>query len=303
MGTIGRSVLSRLVAVAAVVAVSITVPARPAIAAAPFTVVSAASYEGIDGSGGATPSGALLSIFTDRPVTGEATAFTPWTMRTPGGVWVETGCAAGRQPIVLPLLYVGPSGSGTQLNFYLPNPDGPEPYGTCDGAGSIWIAVHPGAGYGAVMLREGIRTVTAHPGIFSVGLAPAGSHVDGRSQLVTPIATCLSLLGVDPTVCPVSSGGRPAGLRLYLTGAERFLCDPCGSGPLAFELAPVVGDTVGGFVRQSLVRLVRDSLGVERAEVVVAGSMPAGTYRLRVTSTVSTASPVQLTVGFGRPAT
>lgn len=147
-----------------------------------------------------------------------------------------------------------------------------------------------------------IETVNAHPGIFAVGDAPKGIHVDGQTGTATEILSCNQRLPAEPGACPVRTAGQPARLVVTLSGSELFACNPCAGSPLIFELAPVVGGVAGTYVPLTLNGLVSVDIGVEKATIVLRADTAPGEHLLRVHNTLRPETSTPLKVEFGQPA-
>jgi uncharacterized protein (TIGR03437 family) len=279
-------------------AVALVAPAANAdVATNRFVIVNAASF-----LGNPVSRGTLLTIFTNTPVSDEKFhVFNDWVDQTPDGLWVEASCQGYTDMVHLPILFDGWSYGGTQINVYYPNLNY-KPRSCADG-GLSQVRVHPATGHGEVMAQD-VETVPDHPGIFAVGDAPAGDHLDGQSGAPTAtLADCNSALPADLTKCPISTNKASAMLKLYLTGADGFRCTgtACDGSNLVFQLAMVTDGTVGDWVQQDLLDLVTDSTGVQRARVRVHGFNDAGEYRIRVRKLNGSDIPPPLTVEFGSP--
>jgi uncharacterized protein (TIGR03437 family) len=256
-----------------------------------LTVVSSASY-----FQNKVSTGSLVSLFTTEPVTGDPSrSFDPWVQDGPGGVYVLATCADEEHFMKLPILYIG----RFQVNAYIPNGMGSEPWGTCPYSGPATFVLQPAVGYGSYVVSN-LTTVATHPGIFSAGSAPSGSHFDIRAPKETILTECASL-APNPVVCPPRNNGVAAELVLYLTGAEWFVCEPCPQDGLIFELAPVVNGVVGAYVPQTLLMLESTSAGLEKARVRLRTDVAGGENRLRVRNSVSSDIPQPLPIFFGQP--
>jgi len=232
---VDTSIRSRTAAVAAGALLAAALPAGVAVAATAtatsFGAYHSATYEGDPNPLANPPSvgmaaGGLWTIFTvGGPVTDERGAFQPWVQRTPKGLTVEASCAGPDALMKLPILYVGPSGGGTQINVYRPNTTPDEPWGTCafTGLGHIRVTAIDGT-----VLDRSYVIVSTHPGPF---LEPDGTAV-GTYGPDLRLAQCRT----DTADCPVSVGGRAAVIRIYLTGADQFTCQPCGTAGVTFYL-------------------------------------------------------------------
>ena len=272
------------------------VAAGPA-AAQSLQVTNSASFES-----GAVPRGALLTIFTDVRVTDEtvATPF-PWP-DTAGGVSVQTNACSPAVPDKrLPILFVGPSGGGSQINVYYPNDynAGLEVFGTCSGAGGQeTLTVTPKGGFGAPIAKT-IVTVPARPALFQSGDAPDGYHLDAVTGAATPFGVC----NADPARCPVATSGQPSYLILQTTGAEIWSCPvpglACnGASRISFRLMPAGGPPA----EQSVEFLgYMGTLGREQANVRLAAGTAPGDYRLsvRIPDSASLPSAQELLVRLG----
>ena len=291
----------RRIALAAVIGLALALqPALPAAAAGDtLTIANAASYV-VDPVAG----GALWVIYTDRPVTQDDKHhnFSPWATVGPGGLAVWATCAGADDIIALPMLYVGPAYEGTQMNLYVPNATGPEPFGTCANFGPRHIWVQPAAGRGPVIERD-VTVVAAHPGVFisPSGSEPSGHHIDGLTGAVTPLSQCAAMLPANPSVCRSSTLGEAGQLVLHLTGSEWFVCNPCNGTALMVELARVTNGVVGAYMPLFLGSLLRSSTGVETATVYLSPGTPAGEYRLRVRFNGQPVIPPPLTIELGQP--
>jgi uncharacterized protein (TIGR03437 family) len=285
--------LAWLVALALIPALTAADPAG----ALNFEITNAASFES-----GPVPRGALLAIFTDVRVTDETvtTAF-PWP-DSAGGVSVETNaCTPGGPAKRLPILFVGPSGNGTQINVYYPNDFNPglEVFGTCAGAGGQeTMTVTPKAGFGAPIAKT-IETVPARPALFQSGDAPDGRHLDAVTGAATPFTTC----NADPKRCPVASSGQPNYLIVNTTGAEIWSCPvpalACNGNPrISFRLTPA-----GGQPREQPLEFLGyvGTLGREQANVRLAAGTAPGEHRLsvRIPASASLPSAQELLVRLG----
>jgi hypothetical protein len=147
-----------------------------------------------------------------------------------------------------------------------------------------------------------VVTVATHPGIFSTGNTPSGSHVDAYTGAETPLTTCNSQLPANPAACRPRHQGEIAELVLFLTGSEWYLCNPCSAAGVIFELAPVVNGVVGAYVPQFLGTLLSAGNGMEKARVYLRGDLAGGEYRIRVRNSASADIPAPLTIKFGQPA-
>jgi hypothetical protein len=241
------------------------------------------------------PRGALLTLHTDIPVSVNGSKFLPWVTETSDGLSVQAGCTVLRN-MLLPIESV--SHDGRRVNVYYPNALGQEPFGRCDSDGTAQIRLRPGNGMGPEMVQT-VVTVNGHPGIFTVGGVADGLHINGLDPMaITPLEECAAA----PEVCPVATQGQQALLRLRLTGAEMFVCFPCESTTIFFELA-TVGDRgeLGPWRRQTVIRVATTSTGVEEATIRLgpAGELEGGEYRLRVGQTTrpEMADPVAIRLG------
>jgi uncharacterized protein (TIGR03437 family) len=267
-------------------------------AAADVRVVNSASLED-----GPVPRGAYVTIFTDAPVSDQtATPPFPWP-DTAAGVTVETdGCAPGVPTRRLPILFVGPSGTGSQINLYYPNDYDPdrEPFGTCVQfrAPSETLTITPKPGFGGP-IRTTISTVPARPALWQNGVAPDGYHVDADTGAQTALADC----NATPARCPVATAGRPNRLVVLTSGAEIFSCPvatlACNGDPRAsFRLTPP-----GGLpVEQPLDFLGFGGIfGKEQANLALRADTVPGEYRLsvRISTAGSPAYSQELLVRLG----
>jgi hypothetical protein len=150
------------------------------------------------------------------------------------------------------------------------------------------------------MLEGPVILLPAHPGIFTVGEAPAGDHVDGYGTH-TRLSDCPTQLQLNPKACTVRNGNGPSELWLFLTGAEWFRCDPCDTGDIVFELGPSPNAPEPTWVPQTLRRLATSSTGVEQAMVTLRPNTAAGTYYLRVRNNFRPEYPTPLRVELGQP--
>jgi hypothetical protein len=241
------------------------------------------------------PRGALLSVFTEAPVSPEDADFNPWVADGPGGLRVMASCTA-HTFTNLPIVAVKTSGTGHRIDVYYPNGMGEEPFGDCDneGTGEVWVI--PAEGFGQ-MMEQPVITVNGHPGIFSVGIYPDGEHVNGNDSKTTSLVECSR----DPVFCPVRTLNKPAKLVVRLTGSEFFVCKPCPQNTIKFDLAPVTNGTVGTYQQQTLLSLMPVSMGVEEAQFELNSNLTGGEYRLRVRVPVQPNMPDPLTVLLGPP--
>lgn len=292
MNTMARC--AGIVGVVVTAAVTLSPSVAAGSAAAPFVVVNAASQQD-----GPVPRGAQLSIVTAEPLTLEQPrVYDPWAVTgTAAGTYVEATCTADGSLARLPIRALDQVGGRTRIDVYYPNSAGQEPFGTCANSGLAEVSLHP---YGGDPLTVEVETVPAHPGIFTVGDAPDGVHVDGYSGNLTPLPACATRLPADPAACAVRTRGDPAVLRLRLTGSDLLACEPCVSTPAVFELAPVVGGVPGAYVPQYLGSLLRESTGVERATVYLNTDTPPGEHLLRVRNLQRPEVSPALRVVFGR---
>ncbi|GIH04848.1 hypothetical protein Rhe02_29150 [Rhizocola hellebori] len=255
-----------------------------------LTVVSSASY-----FRNTVSMGSLVSLFTSQPLTGAPDKyFDPWVTDGPGGIYVLANCADEEHFMKLPILYIG----RFQVNAYIPNAMGPEPWGTCAYSGPATFVLQPAAGYGTYLVSN-LVTVATHPGIFSAGPAPSGKHVAAGAE--KDLIDCSNLVPANPALCRTRTGGVPAELILYLTGSEWYLCGSCPPEGLIFELAPVANGVIGAYVPQTLLRLERNSNGLEMARVRLRTDVSPGENRLRVRNSVSPDIPQPLPIWFGLP--
>jgi len=264
-------------------------------AAADFTAVNSASLEG-----GPLPRGAYITIFTDTPVTDETVSPPfPWP-DTAGGVVVDTDSCAPGVNGRLPIQFVGPSGSGTQINVYYPNDYGSEPFGTCllFGPPTETLSVTPKPGFGGRFSKT-ISTVPARPALWQRGDAPDGYHRDVVTGAQTPIAEC----NQDPARCPVATAGRPNHLVVDTGGLEIYSCPVptlmCTGEPRAsFRLTPPGGQPI----EQPLDFLGDTGIfGKEQADIALRNDLQPGDYRLsaRITPSGSPAYAQELLVRLG----
>jgi uncharacterized protein (TIGR03437 family) len=233
--------------------------------------------------------GSFITIFTQRPVTNEGSSINPFPWSTKlAGVSVTTDRCNGIETTALPILFVGPSGTGTQINLYYPNDIGNEPLGTCRTTDTFdLISVAPKPGFEANASGFVNRTVLSQPGVFmdfrapaSDGGVPAGFHLNAQTGKQTSFLDC----NADPTRCPVSTAGRQNFLIAFTTGGEIFACptasQPCNAARrLTFSLTAPGGQPVeqplsfygpAGF------------LGQEQANIQIHPQTTAGEYRLSV---------------------
>ncbi|HKT00972.1 MAG TPA: hypothetical protein VJT31_15700 [Rugosimonospora sp.] len=242
---------------------TLLVPAPPPAATTPvttFTMAHSGSYES-DANGHRLPRGALLTIFPDSAATDETQIFSPWVTATPHGLSIQASCSAEDALINLPILYASP----LQINTYLPNDVGTEPYGICSYTGPTPILLHTTTGQ---VIEHDLGTVPSHPGGFleGDGVTPVGFHQSG-----TRVLDCRT----GDKSCPLSAGGVPALLRLYLTGAELFTCAGCQAG---------IQFLFNGR-KQATVDVQTVSLGVEVATIRLTDVSGPGTYQVTITST------------------
>jgi uncharacterized protein (TIGR03437 family) len=199
-----------------------------------FVVVNAASFEA-----DSRPRGALLSVFTNAPVSDEDETF-DGVETTPAGVSVEVAnCTAGGPRRRLPIFYVGASGRGSQINVYWPNDVGREPYGGCTSpplsAVFSTFTVHTADGQA---VAERLTTNPVLPGIFT---SPRIGHYETATGRYTSVRTC----NQRPDRCPVSTDGERNYLIVWTTGGDLRSCHVPGfhgcDSPLApvFHLTPV----------------------------------------------------------------
>jgi len=285
-------------------ALGVSVPAAHA-QVPDFTVVNTVSQSGPPATG------AFLTVITTTPVTDENTSFSPWVTRTPRGLAVRTGDCFNLGPTMLPILSVGPSGTGgTKINVYHPNNysggSNQEPFICVPGQGGQWT-VEAVSGVGPTISKP-ITTVQANPGMFTAGSAPAGYHLDTWTGLATSFSQCNS--DFSGLACPVSTHGLQNFLILFTSGGELFgcpdpyiSCTPPLSG-IGFSLAPgSASGPTGPYVAQSLTFFgFAGYLGQEQANVRInAGTVP-GEKRVKVTAAGHPASGQQLVVKLGAPA-
>src|SRR5262245_39894061 len=134
-----------------------TVAANTVPVSGPFTMVSAASYQG------PVARGSIAAVFGTNLTTEPARTFDPGVEVTPGGVSVTIDACRNRALVKrLPILFV----SASQLNVYIPNPDGYEPYGTCRDTGNDMVTVHTSSGQDITQPQPMPRTA---PGVFMAG--------------------------------------------------------------------------------------------------------------------------------------
>jgi len=299
--------MTRVIAVltaAFVAALGVSVPAAHA-AVPDFTVVNMVTQAGPPATG------AFLTVITTVPVTDENQSFSPAVTRTPRGLAVRTGDCFNLGPTMLPILSVGPSGTGgTKINVYHPNNyyggSNQEPFICVPGQGGQWT-VEAVSGIGPSLTKP-ITTVEANPGMFTAGSAPAGYHLDAVTGQTTNFAQCNS--DFTGLACPVSTQGQQNFLILFTSGGELFGCPapsiPC-TPPLSgigFALAPgSPSGPTGPYVAQSLTFFgFAGYVGQEQANVRInAGTVP-GEKRLKVTAAGYPASGQQLVVKLGAAA-
>ncbi|GIH10856.1 hypothetical protein Rhe02_89230 [Rhizocola hellebori] len=221
-------------------------------------VANSASFET-----GPFASGGFLTAYTRLPVTDEAQGFS-FVSATPAGLSVRSSACGG---LSMPITYAGPSGfGGTQINFYVPNDFGSEPYGSCPASGGTTFTIHPSAGYGPD-LTKAETLVDFRPALFTAGDAPAGYHLN----VVTGATTSFSSCNTNPSACPVSTGGQQNFLIVFTTGGEK--------GIPTFSLAPLGG----GYTPQPLPFYgYAGFIGQEQGNVQIAGGTSAGEKRLRI---------------------
>jgi hypothetical protein len=239
------------------------------------------------------PRGAMLSIFTDAPVSGQERKFVPWVTEADDGLFVQADCTVVRT-IRLPIRAV--RSNGHEILVYYPNGMGDEPFGRCDNDGISDVVVQPAGGFGPAMSQP-VVTVNGHPGIFSIGVNPDGLYLNGLDGKSTRLSECAAA----PAACPVRTQGLPARLRLTLTGAEMFICNPCPFPNILFELALVVNGVVGTYQQQKLLSLTSVSTGMEEADIELLPDLTGGEYRLRVRQTFRPEFADPLTVLLGPP--
>jgi uncharacterized protein (TIGR03437 family) len=272
--------------------VSVPAAAEPAN---DLTIVNSASFQGGRTGNDATDAvsrGGFLTVYTDRPVTGEHQTFDfPWPDTTPQGLYIETDSCDGFSGGIrrLPISFAGPNGfGGSQVNFYYSNDYGTEPdsFPHCFGAGYDRITVHPAGGYGAEFSRS-VLTMFARPGLFMNGNAPAGTHLHASTGATTSFTDCNN----NPNACPVATNGKPNYLLLYTTGGEYYSCptemQQCNDPDrVTFTLSAVNGSSTGPPVEQDLEFYgYAEFLGQEQANVKLRSDLAPGTYRLNVNIT------------------
>jgi len=268
--------------------VALGLPAPVSAGGGSFVIANTAS-----GLAEPVPRGALLSLFTEAPVSADTGKFIPWVTETEGGLYVEASCTTLRR-IRLPILSV--RSFGHQVDVYYPNSLGDEPFGYCDSDGDSEVMVQPAGGFGPAMVQP-VLTVNGHPGIFTIGINPDGRHINGLDGKITRLDEC----ALAPVVCPVRTQGAPAMLQLRLTGAEMFVCNPCFFTNIIFELAPVVGGVVGTYQQQTVLSVVTVSMGIEEATIRLRPDLAGGEYRLRVRQALRPEFADPLTIRLGPP--
>lgn len=243
--------------------------------------------------------GSFVTIYTAQPVSnGTATSAFPWPT-TLAGVRVTTDqCQRGAQSLTidLPILYVGPSGNGSQINVYYPGSVGNEPFGTCSQSNLFPALQVISPLSGRTTAPRVMRFVAIQPGVFQAGNTAAGFHLRVTDGALTPITTC----NTDPGRCPVSTAGRQNFLILYTTGAEAVTCNGAQQCLLPravrFRLTRVGGTQA---VDQDLAFLgpyetgAGESVGSEQANVGIKPGTPAGDYELTVFQSAPTSRNVQ----------
>lgn len=289
-----RSALGKLLAIFGMIAGILLIPTSAVAGDPPFVVTNAASSQESPIAGGA-----LWSIYTrDRVSPEEGWKYLPWTTAPHHGLWVEASCTSRDALMPLPVLYVGFSQGGSQINVYKPNAMGSEQWGSCAFTGPTVVAIH--TAFGADLLEEEVVLLPAHPGIFTVGEAPAGDHVDADGNHIQ-LSQCRSEIRRNPKACTVRIGNTPSELWVFLTGAEWFVCDPCTTNDIRFELGPSVNAPEPTWVPQTLLRLVTSSTGVEQAMVRLRADTAPGVYYLRVRNNFRPEYPMPLRIDLGQP--
>jgi hypothetical protein len=292
----------RWAAAAVVAALLGSTPLGSAASAAevPFTVTHSATYES-----GMVPQGALLAIFTaDRVSDEQYHAYNPWVSAADDGLRVAMSCSADRPFMDLPILFVGWSGKGNQVNVYAPNPSPPEPFGACDEQQTAQFRIYP-HGDPAQLMTQTVSLVPLHPGLYGVtggfaGDAVSGVHITpGGGQ--TQIADCNRLLPGDPSVCPVSVNGQSAELLLNMTGADSIRCNPCLAGFISILLTRIDN---GKQVALNVTSVSGTGTpGVEQARVPLNSDVTAGEYRIQVWNFRTGTAVQDLRIEFGGPVT
>lgn len=241
------------------------------------------------------PRGALLSLFTDTPVSPETGRFLPWVTSTEGGLFVQATCTTLRM-MQLPIVGISDTERGQKVDVYYPNAMGDEPFGHCDDEGFSEVRLRPADGMGPTMVQP-VVTVNGHPGIFSIGSTADGRHLNGLDMKSTRLDECAAA----PVACPVRTQDHPALLTVRLTGAEMFICNPCTNTNIIFELAAVTGVFVGPYQQQEVVTVINVGLGVEEAKIQLSTNLTGGEYRLRVKQKLRPEFAGPLTLLLGPP--
>jgi hypothetical protein len=275
--------------VLALLTTAIAVPAAPAAAENPMEVVNSASFEIPN-----VAENSRLTIFTGPRVT-DLEGVQPWLEVLSDGLFVEATCTNGVGRRKVPISWIGPSGSGTQINLYMPGG------WSCVPAGSVQFIVHGGGKYGNVTIERGVGIVPAHPGVFATtGAVPSGFWASVVSGTTAPLYDCVINLPANPDFCPVSIDGVRSRVQLTLTGADYFVDHP---SLISFELAPSAnGQVVGAWTAQPLVDISRAGMGVENVTFALGPEIVAREYHLRVRNSVYSQSVQELVVEFGPPA-
>jgi hypothetical protein len=263
----------------AAAAAGLVAPVAPVAAAdppPPFQVTHPITYEYVLGA----PTGTQLAIFVDRIISAETNRpFDPWVITAPDGLEVWASCARYDALWRLPISYVGqygpPENRKTQINVYMPNDAGPEPWGDCQHVGNTRFQVYPARGYGSMMQRD-FRLLTAHPGLTK---PPKYRHPDGmerkQSECEAKPSDCPAFVPGMPGMPPV-----PAQLLLELAGADGLV--DCPTCPWGVSLTPVAGGSETFLTIKSLTRM--ESLGIETAVVEIVNGIGPGKYKIKVGS-------------------
>ncbi len=261
------------------------------------SIVNAASQQ--SGDLGAVARGSLATFYVQPPITGETLRFSAWVEETPTGAWIALeNCrvdttTSRTESKKLPILFIGTFGSGSeaynQFSVYIPNDIGPEPYGACQqslpqGYLSKYV-FHPAPGHGGEFFKLAGH-IQQLPGIFTANStgtgAPSGFHLNAKTGEQTTISNC----NTTPAACPVSTGGLPNYLILYLTGGEVLACNEGGekkcSDPKNFF--DVVHFRLNDVELPLLFYGYAGYLGQEQANLQIKPGAAEGNYALTVTA-------------------
>jgi hypothetical protein len=258
--------------------------------------VNSASYK--NGAYGYVSRGSFVTLYIYPKISDETfVASYPWPSQTAGGVQITLHEVSNpKSPACTPrILAHAVSGDQSQVNLYLPNHVGSEPFGGCDDLSWNHWSIKPKAGFGSPFMSFN-PTGNYLPGLFTENQGgtgvPAGFHINAKTGEWTRLVNCEKA----PAQCPISTGGEMNFIILYVTGGEGLSCISeltCQGSVQRFII---------GTVDQTLLYgAYAGYLGQEQINLRLSPATPVGKSTLTVMVSGSPTEQRDLTITLGAP--